>query len=442
MAHYTPLHPEVQVETTHQVLRNVPLTSESDFQFTRKDQQILRELAGQIAALAAQPVEQTKRDLWIRHNRLDRTRPLILCDPELAWQEIITDQQLRCQGNFARQWERQLRQERFWGNELQDDRSIEPFFILSHVRQWDLFWGLKETRIGGDNRTTYRWESPVRSEQDIDRLTMPTLEVDFAGTDRLATIASEIFGDLLPVKLRTMWWWTLGLTWMLINLRGLEQVMYDLVDNPDLIHRLMALLRDGTAAFLDDLEARNLLFANTGGTTVASGGMGWSDELPRQGGQDHQGHIQPAAMWGFAESQETVGVSPLMFAEFVFPYQQPLLERFGLNCYGCCEPLEGRWHVVQQIPRLRRVSVSPFSDRAAMADRLQNRYIYSMKPHPADLAMPSFDEDRIRQTLRRDLRITRDCRLEIILKDTTTICNQPERLVRWVQIAREEVERL
>ena len=75
-------------------------------------------------------------------------------------------------------------------------------------------------------------------------------------------------------------------------------------------------------------------------------------------------------MWGFGESQETVGVSPEMFAEFVLPYQLPILERFGLNCYGCCEPLDKRWEYVKQIPRLRRVSVSPWSNRAFMAERL------------------------------------------------------------------------
>ncbi len=98
-------------------------------------------------------------------------------------------------------------------------------------------------------------------------------------------------------------------------------------------------------------------------------------------------------MWGFGESQETVGVSPAMFAEFIFPYQLPILERFGLNCYGCCEPLDKRWHIVQRIPRLRRVSVSAWANLPRMAEMLGDRYIFSWKPAPADLAMDSFDED-------------------------------------------------
>ena len=131
-----------------------------------------------------------------------------------------------------------------------------------------------------------------------------------------------------------------------------------------------------------------------------------------------------------------------MFEEFVFPYQLPLLERFGLNCYGCCEPLDRRWHIVKRFPRLRRVSVSPWADRPYMAEMLGDRYILSMKPHPVDLAMASFDEEHVRSIVRRDLQATRCCRVEMIMKDNHTIGNDPRRVVRWVQIAREEAEAL
>ena len=77
-----------------------------------------------------------------------------------------------------------------------------------------------------------------------------------------------------------------------------------------------------------------------------------------------------------------------------------------------------------------------------MAEMLADRYIFSVKPSPTDLAMDNFDEARIRSELREALRITRDCHVEIIMKDNHTINNDPERVVRWVQIAREEAENL
>jgi hypothetical protein len=131
-----------------------------------------------------------------------------------------------------------------------------------------------------------------------------------------------------------------------------------------------------------------------------------------------------------------------MFETFVLVYQLPLLERFGLNCYGCCEPLDIRWHLVKQIPRLRRVSVSPWCSLEKMAENLQDRYIFSMKPNPSLVVVDAFDEERIRAGLREAFRITRGCRVEAILKDCHTIQNDPTRLTRWVRIAREEAEAL
>jgi hypothetical protein len=215
--------------------------------------------------------------------------------------------------------------------------------------------------------------------------------------------------------------------------------MFDVYDNPDLIHRIMSILRDGTLAMLDRLEEEGLLGHNRDGTYVGSGGLGWSNELPSV---DFDGKVRCADMWGFAESQETVGISPEMFAEFVFPYQKPILERFGLNCYGCCEPLDKRWHVVKEIPHLRRVSVSPWADRRKMVEQLEDKYIYSLKPNPAYLAMSTFDEDYIRADLREVFQITQNCCVEIIMKDNHTIGNDPQRVIRWVQIAREEVEQV
>jgi hypothetical protein len=97
---------------------------------------------------------------------------------------------------------------------------------------------------------------------------------------------------------------------------------------------------------------------------------------------------------------------------------------------------------MKEIPNLRRVSVSPWADIGGMAEKLEDQYIFSMKPRPTDLAMTGFDEERIRIELRDAFQKTRDCRVEVIMKDNHTIRNDPRRVVRWVQIAREEAEDL
>ncbi|MCL4562758.1 MAG: hypothetical protein M1281_19365 [Chloroflexi bacterium] len=419
------------------ILLEQNLLSEEDMEFSAQDRLILRDLAAEVTALAARPIEADKRDLWRRHNALEPTRPLIFCDPEDGWIEIIPPETLKCDGAVAQDWELRLRKEIFYGTQMLDDYTIRPFFDVAHVHTLP-DWGLHETQIGGENRGSTRWESPVRNETDLERLHFPQIRIDYRATRLLEAAARDIFGNLLSVRVKTSWWWSVGMTKTLVYLRGLEQTMFDMSDNPGIVHSLMAILRDGNLAMIDALEQNGLLYPNWEGSYVGSGGLGWTDQLPQE---DYQGRTRLKDLWGNSESQETVGISPRMFAEFIFPYQLALVERFGLNCYGCCEPLDSRWHIVRQFPNLRRVSVSPWSNREKMAANLEDRYILSMKPNPADLAVDTFDEERIRSILRRDLDLTRGCRVEIIMKDNHTIRHDPTRLTRFIQIAREEAEK-
>ncbi len=423
--------------------------------FPATDRAALRALAARVAELAARPGEREKEILWRKHNTLTATRPLIFCDPENGWNEIVPPSVLTCENELARQWEFTLRREIFWGAEMNDDRVIRPVFDIPHVYT-ESDWGMHETRLGGEHGGAYTWESPLKDFADFDKLRFPVITVDYDQTSRNLTLAQEIFDGILEVRPYTQWWWTLGLTQTYSNLRGLTQMLMDFIAEPQGFHRLMAFLRDGTLARLDFLEQNGLLSPNTGGEYVGSGGFGWSNELPspRGRGAGDEGEspspigrgmsagqgegVTTQNMWGFCEAQETSGVSPKMFAEFILPYQIPILERFGLNCYGCCEPLDKRWQHIRTIPRLRRVSVSPWANIPKMAEYLGGDYIFSLKPSPVPLATSDFDEDLIRAELREKLSHLKNCRVEIIMKDNHTIANDPRRVMRWVEIAREE----
>ena len=149
-------------------------------------------------------------------------------------------------------------------------------------------------------------------------------------------------------------------------------------------------------------------------------------------------------MWGFCESQETIGVAPEMFAEFIYPYQIPILERFGLNCYGCCEPLDKRWEYIKDAPRLRRVSASTWADPEMMGEQLGGRFIFSSKPNPTHLAEPIMRKDEARLELQRILAAGKrhGCVMELIMKDNHTLGNNAENAVQWCALAREEIGRL
>ncbi len=405
-----------------------------------RERECLRSLAGKVAELAARPIETGKKGLWTRHNDLEKTRPLIFCDPENGWNEIIIQDMIECEKPLLRVWEMGLRKEIFWGETMHDDRVIEPYFNVPYSYE-DTGWGLMEVKHQSQDNGSYVWDAPIQDYgRDFPNLHFPRIIVDHEATHRVVDLAEELFGDILTVRLRGLWWWTLGMTWDYITLRGLTNFMMDMYDNPQWVHRMMKFLSDGLLAKLDFLEENGLLAPNTEGTYVGSGGFGWTNQLPQS--DFNPARVRTIDMWGFCESQETVGVDPDMFGEFIFPYQLPILERFALNCYGCCEPLDPRWHIIMKIPRLRRVSSSPWANQAKMAEYLGRDYILSMKPSPTPLAQAVMDEDAVRSQLRNDLAATKDGIVEVIMKDNHTLGGGPANAVTWCRIAREEAERV
>lgn len=224
-----------------------------------------------------------------------------------------------------------------------------------------------------------------------------------------------------------------------INLRGLDKMMMDLILEPEGVHKLMAFLRDGYLKRLDYLQNNGLLSLNTEGTYVGSGGFGFTDQLPKP--SDNLTKVLTKNMWGFCESQETVGVSPQMFNAFILPYQLPIMARFGLNCYGCCEPIEVRWDYVKTIPNLRRVSTSAWANVANMKECLGSDYIMSIKPNPTPLSIAHIDEQTARKEVRDALDNSKGCVVELIMKDNHTLGGNPSNITKWVEIVRQEIDR-
>jgi len=294
----------------------------------------------------------------------------------------------------------------------------------------------------GDNEgklASYTWDPPIKDmRRDFDMLHFRSCVVDREKTQAWKTTLEEVFAGVLPVRRRGGYWWTMGLTWPAIELVGLERFMVLMYDDPQSLHRLMAFLRDDHLAVIEWFETQGLLALNNEDDYIGSGSIGYTRELPQADFQQ-RGPVRLKDLWVLSESQETVGVSPEMFAEFVFPYQLPIIEKFGLSYYGCCEPVDARWDTLKQIPNLRRVSVAPWCDQRRMAEALGTEYVFCRKPNPSLISTQRFDEDTIRRDLRDTLRVARNCRVELVMKDVHTLADQPHRLGRWVQIAREQI---
>ena len=415
-----------------------PLTGRQSCEIPQADRVILRDLAQNVAEIAARSDQHEKMKLWKEHNALALTRPLIFCDPESAWHEIFPAAALQCNSPLGRIWEFKLRKEIHWGDVIKDDRPILPEFrvqtVFRHTSR-----GLEATVYGNTMGKAYHWDSPLKDTALLKDLKPRRIVIDYEKTELLLNTARDVFHGILEVFEEGSFWWSFGLTGDAIMLRGFEQMMLDMYDHPDFLHGLMAFLLDEAQQILTDLERCGALTPNAGIDFVGTGGYGYTDDLPLRG----RG-VNLKDLWGFSESQESVGLSRECFQEFIFPYQLKILERFGLNIYGCCEPLERWWDSVRLIPRLRKVTVSPWSDPFVMAEMIGKDYVYIRKVNPAHMALPFMDEASARKQLRDTFSAARayDCRTEVLLRDVITLGGNIENAARWTRMANEESARV
>lgn len=410
-----------------------------------EDARVLRAVAKELSKAAASEENLARKQRWLKHNALAPGEPMVIAEVfGIATNgESPVEPMLKCQDAWARDLERGLRWQLYSFQSVQDDWVLEPAVTTSwqvHANDYGVV-SKKHSGSTDGHMGSFVWEPPLRNlQEDFARLRPRTFTVDREATLAWKVHLESVLGDVLPVRLRGEYWWTMGMTAVAIDLVGLEQLMFYMVDDPEGLHRLMQFLHDDHLAFAQWLEKEGLLSLNNENDYIGSGSVGYTSELPHRG---MDAAVRLEDLWALSESQETVGVGPEMFGEFIFPYQKSLIERFGLCYYGCCEPVNNRWHIIKQIANLRKVSVSPWCDEAFMARELAGKYVYCRKPNPAMISTPHFDEAAIRADLRKTIDLTRKhgCNLEIVMKDVHTVQNQPERFARWVQIAKEEIRR-
>ncbi len=404
-----------------------------------KDIQVLRALAERYAEVAAHPIQQERRDLWMRHNSLQPTRPLITV--QFNWWNVwfdqyLEDQVLECGDAFLRGHERSLRQQLFQ-EEIADDTILEPWITqtASHITHPDGLWGVSGGDIDGvhDNHV-WNFKQPIKNWQDIQNLVVPEHAIDESATALNVERLQSAIGDILPVNIDrgpVFQDFTADISQHVALLRGHEQLMIDMIESPGELHRLLAFLRDGVLKVQEEAEKAG----DWSLTSQSNQAMCYCQEL--EAPRANSGARQRKDLWCHVSAQEYTSVSPAMHDEFLLQYQLPIIEKFGLVAYGCCENLTRKIDLLRQIPNLRIIAVTPSADLAKCAEQIGTDYVISWRPNPTDMICSGFDRDRIRRILRQGLEITKGCRVHICLKDIETVEGEPERLVEWVRLVQD-----
>lgn len=402
-----------------------------------RDRGIVRDLARQVAQIAALPIQAERARLWRACNDLKPERAMVLATQQPTDEMDAAWLRMECRDPFYRAMELQLRRVVMHHEHIPDDYPIVGEYKLSvpiHGAGYDDYGFELRTTRPANPEGAYHIEPVIHSEKDIEKLHFRPIRVDHEAARREADRVGEVLGDILPVRRIGKMHWRYGLSRVLIHMRGLEQMMLDLYDNPRLIHRLMAFLRDDFLNEIDVLETEGVITQNIQPDAVTgSGGLSPTSSLaPVPPGRAIR--VRDCICW--AESQETVGVGPDQFDEFVLQYQIPLMQRFGLTDYGCCESLDYKLDLLTaKVPNLRWVAVAPWADRRVCAEKIGKNYVYVYKPNPSRIASLKPDWESARKDIAETLEIARGCAIHICMKDTKTFFHEPQRTTQWCQMA-------
>ena len=411
------------------------------------DINVLRELAKQYSEIAAKPVQEERRRLWRDHFSLKHTRAPILVTYGMwnVWcQEVFPDEVMQCEDPFYRSHERWLRMQMFHDT-IGDDYIFEPWIAASvaYATSGGIYgeaWGVSATRTTSDTHGgSWKATPPIQSWDDMSKLEPPPHAIDEEATRRNVERLTDAVGDILTIDVSRgpiLSGFAADISTTLAGVRGLEQIMIDMYESPEQLHSLLAFLRDGVLANQQQAEDAGDISVNCGQNQA----MPYEESLPAR--EPNTRNRKRSELWGFFAAQEFALISPEFHDEFLLQYQLPIIEKYALVHYGCCEDLTRKIDMLRRIPNLRSIAVTPVADVARCAEQIGTDYVISWRPNPTDMVCAGWDEDRIRRQLTNGLAACRDGFPHIHLKDIETVQGDTNRLRRWTQIAREVVERV
>jgi hypothetical protein len=405
----------------------------------------LRALAAKQAEYATLPVMEQRRRLWTDHNDgRPGTRPPVIVETCTFDRDFMPPSVFQCTTEEGRMIEAELLRHVRQHELIDDDHVCPSTFDIGWFKESNQLSVTVERIAVKDAQgveTGYHFIHPIKDlKRDLHIVKPVVCTVNRERTFAWKAFLEDLFGDLLPVQIRSgIMAWT-GLTSMVIRLMGMEAFFIAMYDCPAEVHQLMARLRDNALAVMRWAEAEGLLRVNNGNEVSFGSSYNFTTKLPAPGYAG--GPARLCDLWGSAESQETVGISPEMFGEFCAPYYRAVCAPLGLLYWGCCEPASPLWEHIRMMPHLKKVSISRWCDQRFMGEALRGtEVVFSRKPDPKWLGVDEkLDEEGWAAQIRETLDAARGAFVEFIVRDVYTVHGDLDKVRRAVAIARRVID--
>lgn len=406
----------------------------------RNEIAVLRGLAQQYAEIAVLPAQSQKRELWLKLNSLSMERPMLLID-QIPWNEMDVDGSLVCQVSepYWRGVEWSMRTTIYKWQHMPADMVINPYLCLPRPIE-NSGWGIRTKTTShiileeGATASSSVFENQIQDMDDLEKITMPKVTLNVQKEAEIIRQAHEVFDGIIEFRM-TGESMHLGIWDSISQWMGVTNCYIELIDNPEMIHALMEKLTQGIIGMIQQMNQLELfdIHSNTCHCSHT-----FLRDMPKEDDRALSGNA-----WAFGLAQLFTAVSPQITAEFEVQYMKRIFPYFGAIYYGCCDRLDDRMHVIEKLPKIRKLSCSPWSVRERFADEMPTYCVMSNKPNPAFLASGKLDEQQIRDDIRRTITAAKahNRNLELILKDISTVNHNPACLWRWQEIAMEEIQR-
>jgi len=402
---------------------------------------VLRELAAKYAEVAALPVQNEKRRLWLKLNTINMERPLVLID-QIPWNEMDVDGSLICQVQdpYWRGVETEMRQTLYKWQHMPADMVVNPYLCLPrpfHNSGWGISAQAENYIILEQDATSSSTEfvNQIEEPEDLEKIQMPKITLDVAREAEIIQQAHELFDGIIEFRMTGEKMMHLGIWDSIAQWMGVTNCYIELMDRPEMIHAMMEKLTQGLISTIHQMNELELfdIYSNTCHCSQT-----FLPDMPKEGDRALSGNA-----WAFGLAQLFTSVSPEITKEFEVDYMKRVFPYFGAIYYGCCDRLDDRMDYIRQLPKIRKLSCSPWSVREAFAEKMPEYCVMSNKPNPAFLASGKLNEDIVREDIRRTIAAAKNYNrsLELIQKDISTVNHNPACLWRWQEIAMEEVMR-
>ena len=399
------------------------------------DAAVLRELAKTYFDIARS--DQNAENLRLHRAVNDRQaeRPAVLIE-EIPWHEMnINDElTLQCSDAYLRSVEWYLRTSIYKSRYLPADMVVPPYIpVQKIVHSTGIGIEVDEEIVAadaGNHIVAHKYKDILQTDAELETLRSPILTYDEAETNRRFQLLGDMVGDLLPIRKAGIGYLNV-VTWDDISrYRGVTNLLMDLAERPDFMHRTVRKLTDIRLAYLDQLEALGL-FDNDPYSLHCTPIK--TADLPT--GEAKDGHLTRKDVWGRGAAQIFASVSRTMHAEFDIEYMKETIGQCGLSYYGCCEPLDKKIDIVEALPNLRKISITPWANVDVAAELINTKYVLSSKPNPAAVAVPQLDTDNLKDEITRILEAVKrhGCSCDIVLKDISTCRKRPQNIFEWEQ---------